>query len=180
MLPPGPAGHVQTFTILQGSARVHHEGVDWPKASTLLYPTDAPVPEISRASGNRVLLVATHPTNVSTQLIPSAQLTYIWADTRTPSSAKVLATVVVTVLHDPLRVRLSPSSGLPWDLDPRLPHTVRHGGALSVHAKLCWGAKASLYGRDWEGWQDPWRSWRAGGGPVGTTITLQFPQRQRG
>ena len=87
--------------------------------------------------------------------------------------------MVVTVLRDPPRVRLSPSSGPPWDLDPRLLHMVRHGGALSVHAKLCWAARASPHGTDWEGWQEPWRSWLAGGGPVGTAITLQFPQNQQ-
>ena len=126
-----------------------------------------------------MLLVTTHPTNVSTQLIPSAQLTYITADTPTASTAEALAQVVVTVLQDPPRVRLSPSSGLPWDLDPRLLHMVRHGGALSVHVKLCRAIKASLYEREWEGWQEPWRSWLAGGDPVGTAITLQFPQNQQ-
>ena len=95
-----------------------------------------------------MLLVTTHPTNVSAQLIPCAQLTYVRADTPAASSAKALVQVVVMILHDPPRVRLSPSSGRPWDLEPRLLHTVRHGGALSVHAKLCRGAKASLYEGD--------------------------------
>ena len=82
---PGPVGHVRTLSVFQGSVRVHHEGVDWPRALTLLYPADALVPEVSRDSGNPVLLVTTHPTNVSTQHIPSAQLTYITADTLSTS-----------------------------------------------------------------------------------------------
>ena len=48
VLLPGPAGHVRTFTVLQGSVRVQQEGVDRPRA---LYPADAPVPQISRALG---------------------------------------------------------------------------------------------------------------------------------
>ena len=66
VLAPGPAGHVRTCSVFQGSVRVHHEGVAWPRASTLLYPADAQVPEISRDSGSPVLPVTTHPKNVST------------------------------------------------------------------------------------------------------------------
>ena len=65
-------GHVRTFTVLQGSATVHQEGVQWPRASTLPYPADAPTPEISRDSVDSLVLVTTHPTNLATQAIPSA------------------------------------------------------------------------------------------------------------
>ena len=71
-LQPGPRGHIRTYTVLQGEAKVHQVGVEWPRASTLVYPADAAVPEVSRASGDPLLLVTTHPTNVSSQLIPSA------------------------------------------------------------------------------------------------------------
>ena len=151
----------------------------WARASTFLYPADAPVPEISRASGAPLLLVTTHPTSVSSQLIPSAQLTYIRQDVPGAPSAEALAQVVVTVLRDPPRVRLSPSSGRPWDLDPHLLHRVTHAGALTVQVKLRRGAKASLHGEDWTGWQDPWRSWLAEGEAGGTNIALQFPETQR-
>ena len=80
--PLGSAGHVRTFTVLQRSFRVHPEGISWPRASTFLYPADAPMPEVTRDSADPMLLVTTHPTSVATQLIPSAQLTYINADTR--------------------------------------------------------------------------------------------------
>ena len=106
------------------------------------------MPEVSRDSADPMLMATTHPTNVATQLIPSAQLTYINADT---PRAEALAQVVVSVLQSPTRVRLTPSSGRPWDLDPRLFHTVRHAGALSVRIKLCRAAKTTLYERDWEG-----------------------------
>ena len=178
-LQPGPPGHIRTYTVLQGEVEVHQVGVEWPRASTLVYPADAAVPEVSRVSGDPLLLVTTHPTNVSSQLIPSAQLTYVRRDTPGAHSADPLAQVVVTILRNPPRVRLSPSSGRSWDLDPRLLHKVAHAGALTVQVKLSRGVKRSLCEEDWAGWQDPWRSWLAEGDPGGTSIALQFPGTQR-
>ena len=42
VFPPGP--------VLHGSIKVHQDGVWWPKATTLLYRADAPVPEVSQES----------------------------------------------------------------------------------------------------------------------------------
>ena len=90
-LPPGPPGHVRAYTVFQGTVEVHQDNVEWPRASTFLYPADAPVPETSRASGAPLLLVTTHPTSMSSQPIPSAQLTYIRQDVPGAPSAEALA-----------------------------------------------------------------------------------------
>ena len=92
--------------------------------------------------------MTTHPTSAATQHIPTAQLTYVSADT---PAKEPIAQAVAAVSVDPDVVRLTPSSGRPWDLDPRTFRTVKYAGALTVHARLNRGVKASLLARDWMG-----------------------------